>query len=313
MTVRPSPRWFATGAAAVVLAAVAALTLLLRDGGAACAAPPSTSSTSGKATFYDLGDGLGHCSFPNPPADDLFVALGDTQYADAAACGSYLDVTGPHGTVRVKVLDSCPECAAGHLDLSRTAFRRIADEVTGIVPISYRTVTGVATSGGLSARIKDGSSQYWFAVLIDNHANALSKVAVSSGGGRYRSASRSDFNYWIIDGGAGPGPFRIKVTDVYGHTATLRDITLSPEKTQKTSARLTGGGSSSTSSAKRAKPAASASPTSRPSPSASPSPSPASPSASPTSASTSTAASAGVSAGVRQGEVQLAAKDASCR
>jgi expansin (peptidoglycan-binding protein) len=236
-----SARWLATGGA-VVLAGVVGVALLLQNGGSACAAPPSTTTSSGKATFYDLGGGTGNCSFPTVPADDLFVALGPSQYAGAAACGSYLDVTGPKGKVRVKVMDSCPECDAGHLDLSRTAFKKIANEVQGVVPIKYRTVVNPPTPAPLSVRIQEGASQYWFSLLVDNHANRLTSVQVSSKGGGFRSAKRADYNYWIIEGGAGSGPFKIKITDVYGHTATLSGIKLSPGKVQKTSVRLTSGG-----------------------------------------------------------------------
>jgi expansin (peptidoglycan-binding protein) len=116
-------RLLAAGGAAAI-AAIAGAALLLQNTSAACAAPPTGSAMrTGKATFYDLGGGMGNCSYPKAPANDLFVALGNTQYSTGAACGSYLDVTGPKGTVRVKVIDSCPGCAVGHLDLSRTAFR----------------------------------------------------------------------------------------------------------------------------------------------------------------------------------------------
>ena len=244
-----SPRWLAAGGA-VALAAVIGAALLLQNSGAACAAPPSTSAKSGKATFYDLGGGTGNCSFPSSPADDLFVALGPDQYSAGAACGTYLDVTGPKGKVRVKVTDSCPECAAGHLDLSRTAFKKIGNEVDGIIPITYKTVTGVATPGPISVRVKEGSSQYWLAVLVDNHGNQLKSVTVNG-----KTTHREDYDYWVIDGGAGNGPFKIKISDVYGHSVTVGGIKLSPGVTQKTSARLVGGGVSSavSSSAKAAK------------------------------------------------------------
>ena len=232
-----SPRWLAAGGA-VVLAAILGIALLLQNGGSACAAPPSTTAKSGKATFYDLGGGTGNCSFPSSPADDLFVALGPEQYSNGAACGTYLDVTGPKGKVRVKVTDSCPECAAGHLDLSRTAFKKIGAEVAGIIPITYKTVRSPSVPGPLSVRIKEGSSRYWFAALIDNHGNQLTSVKVGT-----RTAKRADYNYWIIDGGAGPGPFTIKITDVYGRSATVSGIKLSPARTQTTTVRLTGGGS----------------------------------------------------------------------
>jgi expansin (peptidoglycan-binding protein) len=226
----------------VVLAAVVGIALLLQNGGSACAAPPATSAHSGKATFYDLGDGTGNCSFPSSPADDLFVALGPDQYAAGAACGTYLDVTGPKGKVRVKVTDSCPECAAGHLDLSRTAFKKIGAEIDGIIPITYRTVVNPPVPGPLSVRIKEGSSQYWFAALIDNHGNQLRSVSVARAGGTPHAAKRADYNYWIIDSGAGSGPFKIKVTDVYGRSATVSGIALSPGRVQRTTTRLSGSG-----------------------------------------------------------------------
>jgi len=229
-----SPRWLAAGGA-VILAAVLGVALLLQNSGSACAAPPSTSAKKGKATFYDLRGGMGNCSFPKAPADDLYVALGPDQYSGGAACGTYLDVTGPKGKVRVKVIDSCPECAASHLDLSRTAFKRIGNEVQGIIPITYKTVTNASTPGPVSVRVKEGSSQYWLAVLIDNHANQLTSVTVNG-----HRTHREVYNYWIVDGGAGKGPFKIKVTDKYGHSTTLSGIKLSPGVTQKTKATLAG-------------------------------------------------------------------------
>jgi hypothetical protein len=53
-----TPRRLAAGGA-VLLAAAIGSALLLQNGGSACAAPPSTSAKSGKATFYELGDGTG--------------------------------------------------------------------------------------------------------------------------------------------------------------------------------------------------------------------------------------------------------------
>jgi expansin (peptidoglycan-binding protein) len=236
-----SARWYAAGGA-VVLAAVAGVALLLQQTtAAACAAPPTGSTVrSGKATFYDMGGGTGNCSFASLPSNDLYVALGNSQYSSAGACGSYLDVTGPKGKVRVKVVDRCPECAVGHLDLSRTAFKKIASEVQGLVPVKYKAVVNAPTPGPLTVRFKDGTSRYWFAVLIDNHANPITSVQVAGPSGSFRSAKRADYNYWIIESGAGAGPFKIKITDVYGHTATATGIKIQPEKTQTTGVRLTG-------------------------------------------------------------------------
>jgi len=270
-----SARWLATGGA-IVLAGVVGVALLLHDGGAACAAPPSTSTKSGKATFYDLAGTQGNCSFA-PPADDLYVALGKTQYAGATSCGSYIDVTGPKGKVRVKVFDSCPECPVGHLDLSRTAFKKIADEVQGVVPIKYKAVRNASTPGPMSIKFVEGSSKYWWAVLIDNHANPIKSVQAKGPGGSWMTASHATYNYWIIDRNTGSGPFKIKITDTYGHTVTATNIKLKPNKAQTTSVRLTTGKAAAAAAPpkKKSKASASASPSASASASAKPTKSPA--------------------------------------
>ncbi|AGL14804.1 rare lipoprotein a [Actinoplanes sp. N902-109] len=213
------------------------ITLLLQHSGGACAAPPTSAKHRGKATFYDLAGTQGNCSF-DPPADDLYVALGVDEYADATSCGSYLDVTGPRGTVRVKVFDKCPECTPGWLDLSRTAFRRIAPESDGIVPITYRAVPNAPTPAPLTITFMPGASSYWWAVIIDNHANPIASVRAKAPGGAWMTATHEDYNAWLINRRTGPGPFRIAMTDTYGHTATATAISLTPGKRQQSTARF---------------------------------------------------------------------------
>ncbi|WP_346776024.1 expansin EXLX1 family cellulose-binding protein [Micromonospora sp. HNM0581] len=258
---RPSARrsalrhWLAGGAVAAI-ATVVGLSLVLRSGAApACAAPvphgvallapPATGILhKGKATFYDLGGSGGNCSYPAAPADGNYVALGPAEYAAGAACGGYLDVTGPKGSVRVMVLDKCPECAPGHLDLSRDAFARIADPVRGVVDVSYRSVADPPLSGPLTFRIKEGASQWWFAVLVAGHGNPLRAVEVRQGSsGPWREAARESYNYWLIDSGAGPGPYQIRVTDTRGHRATASGVRLAPGTVQRSSVRMYGGSS----------------------------------------------------------------------
>ena len=299
---KSSHRWLATGGA-VVLAGVVGVALMLQIGGSACASPPSTGTSSGKATFYDLGSGgTGNCSFAKSPADGLFVALGPSQYSGAGACGSYLSVTGPKGTVRVKVTDQCPECEPGHLDLSRTAFKKIANEVDGIVPIKYHRVANPSVPGPLSFRVKEGSSQYWLAVLADNHGNPLSSMQIAGPNGSFKSASRKDFNYWVIDGGAGPGPFKVKVTDVTGRTVTASGIKLSPGQVQS-SGTTTSTSRSTGSTTKKATPKATAA-KKKPAPATSRA---ATPAASAGSAGTPSSAPAVEATTVRQAPVELAA------
>jgi hypothetical protein len=94
--------------------------------------------------------------------------------------------------------------------------------------------------GGLSFRIKEGSSQWWLALLVDNHGNALRSVEVSSDGSSWSALARSDYNYWIAQSGAGPGPFSVRVTDVRGHVAVAPGIEIRPGQVQQTTVRLYG-------------------------------------------------------------------------
>ncbi|GAB3955041.1 expansin EXLX1 family cellulose-binding protein [Micromonospora vulcania] len=246
----PTPWLVATGV--TVLAAVLGLTLTLRAGSApACAAgrtlaaapPTGTAQHTGKATFYDSNGAGGNCSNPAAPANRLYVALGPTEYAAGAACGGFLDVTGPKGTVRVLIMDQCPECAPGHLDLSREAFARIADPVQGLVPVTYRAVVNPPLPGPLTFRIKEGASQWWFAVRVGNHGNPLRAVEVRQGNsGTWRSAARQDYNYWLIASGAGPGPYSLRISDVYGHRVTVTGVRMAPGQVQTTAVRMYGSG-----------------------------------------------------------------------
>ncbi|SBT52726.1 expansin EXLX1 family cellulose-binding protein [Micromonospora auratinigra] len=273
---RPRRALAAGGVAA--LAALLGVTLAVRGGAApACAAAPRAlpAPHPGKATFYDSQGGGGNCSRPAPPADRHYVALGPQEYAAGAACGGYLDVTGPKGTVRVLVMDQCPECEPGHLDLSAEAFARIADPVRGVVDVRYRAVLNPPLPGPLTFRIKEGSSQWWFAVLVGDHGNPLRSVEVRQGAG-WRAATRQDYNYWLIDSGAGPGPYTLRVTDTAGHRAVATGIRLRPGQVQRSTVRMYGGSTTPTRSA-----APSRTPTRTPGPTTSPRPSVAAPGTTP--------------------------------
>ncbi|KAG0049000.1 hypothetical protein BGZ83_006143 [Gryganskiella cystojenkinii] len=94
----------------------------------------------GDATFYDpsvknsvgqFSEGACGFAFINSP-HDLVVALNKPDFGDFAdvsrspACGQCLHVKGPNGTVQVQVVDMCPECASGSVDLTSSAFAVLA-------------------------------------------------------------------------------------------------------------------------------------------------------------------------------------------
>jgi expansin len=231
------------GLGAVAAVIVVALGIGQMTGGPACASVvPAVATTAGTATHYVL-TGTGNCSYPSPPADGLFVALSPAEYHGAAACGGYVEVSGPKGSVRAEVIDQCPPCAAGHIDLSEAAFARIAPLSAGIVSVTYRAVADPALPAPVALRVKEGSSRYWLALLAMNTGNPLASVQVESAAGGWRDLVRADYNYWIASSGAGDGPFTVRLTDTAGHQVTVRGVTLEPGVVQQTGIRLYGAGS----------------------------------------------------------------------
>jgi expansin (peptidoglycan-binding protein) len=247
---RGGPRWrwpllgFGAGGGAIA-AVVLALGIGQVTQGQACAAVLSAAAaggTSGQTATHYVLQGLPNCSYPSPPADGLFAALPPAEYGGAAACGGYLQVSGPDGSVRVKVIDQCPDCATGHVDLSEAAFARLAPLSAGLVNVSYTSLTDPPLPGPVSVEVKQGSSRYWLGLLADNTGNPLASVQVQTSSG-WLSLARASYNYWIAQSGAGPGPFTVRLTDTQGHQATVSGITLSPGAVQPTGTWMYGGGS----------------------------------------------------------------------
>ncbi|MCS6570442.1 hypothetical protein NYQ35_16705 [Curtobacterium flaccumfaciens pv. flaccumfaciens] len=196
--------------------------------------------SSGFATHYDFGPGggttNGNCSFPALPQGELYVAVGPDKYQHGAGCGTFLDVTGPKGKVRVVVMDQCHECGATHLDLSDSAFRKIGNYNAGKIPVRFKAVKNPAVPP-IALHFKDGSSAYWLALQIINNGNAIRSVTISKNG-RSQTLTRTEYGYWIAPRGAGKGPYSIKIRDALGHSVTIRNVPLKSGKVQQTKTRL---------------------------------------------------------------------------
>jgi expansin len=179
----------------------------------------------GEATYYDFADGSGNCGFPATPDDLMVAAMNQTDYAGSAPCGACAHVVGPSGEVTVRIVDRCPECAPGDLDLSPEAFALIADLELGRVPMSWQYVE-CGVSGPIVYHFKDGSNPYWTAVQIRNHRHAIAAFAFDGGGGSWNDVARLDYNYFVADAGMGEGPYHFRVTDVVGNVIEDSGIAL---------------------------------------------------------------------------------------
>jgi expansin (peptidoglycan-binding protein) len=181
--------------------------------------PNSNPVHQGIATYYDA-TGAGACGFDESPGDLMVTAMNADEYDHAAYCGAYLRVIGPKGSVNVRVVDLCPECGAGHLDLSQEAFIQIADLYLGVVDITWQLISP-EISGPIGYHFKDGSNQWWTAVQIRNHRNPIAKFEYLNNSGQWIEVGRTSYNYFVqTNPGMGPGPFAFRVTDWYGHSLT---------------------------------------------------------------------------------------------
>ncbi|KAF8182957.1 riboflavine-aldehyde-forming enzyme [Pholiota molesta] len=94
-------------------------------------------ATSGDATFFEPG--LGACGVSNN-ANDFIVALSPAEYSSGANCGRDIEVQYQGKSVIVEVVDLCPGCASGSIDLSPAAFSQLADESLGRIQVTWSFV-----------------------------------------------------------------------------------------------------------------------------------------------------------------------------
>ena len=182
-------------------------------GGKACDVTPH----KGEGTYYDA-DGSGNCSFAKAPGDVLVAAMNKTDYADSATCGTCLALAGPKGSVKVRIVDQCPECKPGDVDMHPGAFDQIAEHGAGRVAIAWTYVSCDAATP-VTYHFKDGSNPYWTAVQVRNHANAIAKIEYRAKDGSFKAMVRQSYNYFLEAKGLGDkGPYALRVTDVFGNT-----------------------------------------------------------------------------------------------
>jgi expansin (peptidoglycan-binding protein) len=194
---------------------------------AACSSTPSPEELAedivalgeyqaGIATFYDA-TGAGHCGFDKSPEDMNVAAMNAPQFAGTAVCGSCAELQGPKGTVVVRIVDSCPECGSGHLDLSREAFGQIANMVDGRVQTQWRLVS-CPVAGPVRYRVKQGSNQWWSAIQVLNHRLPVTKLEWQKSGTWVAAPRDPASNYFVEASGMGPGPVKVRITASDGHT-----------------------------------------------------------------------------------------------
>ncbi|WP_257458604.1 expansin EXLX1 family cellulose-binding protein [Archangium lipolyticum] len=171
----------------------------------------------GLITFYNEADGTGNCSFMASPQDLDVAAMNIGQYQDSAVCGACVQIDGPKGSLRVRIVDSCPDCSTkGHLDLSPSAFAKLAEPIQGRVNVKWRMVT-CDVQGPIRYRFKDGSSQWWTGIQVLNHRLPVTKLEYWKNNA-WVAVKRESYNYFVDPNGMGAGAIKVRVTASDGQT-----------------------------------------------------------------------------------------------
>lgn len=179
----------------------------------------------GQSSFYQATGG-GACGFEPSRHDLMVAALNVRDYADGALCGAYLRISGPRGDALVRVVDQCPGCKHGGLDLSKEAFAKVADPKRGREQIRWQ-VASPELDSPLQYHFKAGSSAHWLGIQIRNHRNPVAKLEYQGADGRWHAIARGTHGYFVNkDPQIGPGPYTFRVTDMFGGTVVDRNIPL---------------------------------------------------------------------------------------
>ncbi|KAI9597475.1 RlpA-like double-psi beta-barrel-protein domain-containing protein-containing protein [Syncephalis fuscata] len=185
----------------------------------------------GEATFYD-SDGSGHCSL-GPRSDGVFGAMTSKLWSMAAVCGICAEISHKDKKVVVPIVDECPGCSDGSIDLSRNAFRALASESAGRIEISW-TVVPCPVQGTLRYRYKPDANAQYLAVQLLNYAVPVRSVECrTAGSGTWQMLQRSVDNYFTgtTPGNAGSAGLDFRVTPYGGSAVEDTAISFSPGQT----------------------------------------------------------------------------------
>jgi len=160
----------------------------------------------------------------SPAAATYFAAVPGTNGFDTRShCGECVEITGQNGTrIIATVIDECPygsdggnticqQMAAGHLDLSKTAFDRLGYPVGNPTNTNWRYVPCPVT-GNVKVRFKSGNNNEFF---VENVITPIASVIVNG-----MTARRQSYGAWHVDP-AITTPATLDLTDMAGRSITV--------------------------------------------------------------------------------------------
>jgi len=211
---------------------------------------------TGDATAYGSEKSDGNCSYPTDEYYDdmMYAALNSKQYKNDLGCGAcavVISTEEPYNPIRVRVLDKCPECKHGDLDLSDKAYRALVNKDPGRKKITWALIPCdieiagypplVKPGDNIKFSFKSGSNKDWTEIKVYDTRYPVSKFAVKVDG-KYVQMARRNYNYWHREGhpALGEGPFDFLVELADGSQIEALGVEMKPQKHDEDSIYSTG-------------------------------------------------------------------------
>ena len=193
------------------------------------AGPPLPVCRAGSPGEIDLWvPGQGNCSYPVATLPDYVAAVDRDLYGQGAACGSCLEVWSSRGRVIATVVDQYPVAPGAHgnkISLSKAALLQVAPPGTSVASMNWRWVP-CPVSGPIMAALKNGSHQFYWAVMLKSAVNRVVKVESLIGADTtWRAAKLENDGFFLGDSTTFGLPAQLRLTDTEGNTVTTGKLT----------------------------------------------------------------------------------------
>lgn len=134
--------------------------------------PLSKRDFSGQFTYFN--DGMGACGQESSPSD-FIVALNSAQYDGGKYCGQTITITYQGKSCQATIVDECPGCGYGGLDMSTGLFQFFAPESVGVLQGSW----SFGSSGGGSGEAEQTTSSKYTPTTTSTHHTTSTKATTT--------------------------------------------------------------------------------------------------------------------------------------
>ncbi|KAG1686356.1 hypothetical protein DVH05_006660 [Phytophthora capsici] len=208
---------------------------------------------TGDGTAYTLGQSsAGNCNMMAALdfATTDYAALNNEQWDGLQNCGRCAEVScdddrcaDKSKSIVVQILDRCPECKHGDLDLSPSVFTALTGSTPSRYSVKWKFVD-CPVSGNVNYCLKGGSNNYWTAVQPTNFATGVKSLQIN---GQDTTMLGSAY-YYLLDGASQTQTdltkMTISMTDVNGNS--IEDtVSLTADSCTEGSNQFPSGGSTS--------------------------------------------------------------------